>query len=325
MRRAPPVQLSRAERREIAAQLRTPSGNLRLARRLRIVLRAADGLQNRQIAKELGTNSATVALWRRRFLMQRIPGLVRDAPRPGRPPVIPTSTIETIVWRKLGGLSPQSTRWSARRVAKSVGVSKTTVQRVWKAHQLRLRRAASLPRPEPGTEFVDKVSDFVGLYLNPPERAMVFSVDEKAQGTALARREREAMRVLRRRSSGAEFRAFLQTIDRETPAQYDLHLLLDDRMAPTPPEVSRWLAGHPRFHFHFLPSDGSGPNLMDRWLREITQKRVRPGTFPSVVRLRRSIQGHYSALGSSGHPFVWSATSEEIRDRARSARNAAVS
>jgi len=320
MRRAPPVQLSRSERREIGIRLRSPTTPPRLARRLTIVLRASDGAENREIAKELRTNPATVALWRRRFLMQRLPGITRDAPRPGRPPVIPTSTIETIVWRKLGGLSPQSGRWSARRVASSVGVSKTTVQRIWKAHQLRLRRASSPSRPEPGTEFVDKVTDFVGLYLNPPERAMVFSVDEKAKRSSLGPRERAAMAELRRRSQGVEFRAFLQAIDRETPPQFDLHLLLDDRMAPTPPEVARWLASHPRFHFHFLPSDGSGPNLIDRWLREFTQRRARSSSFPSVVRLRRSIQGHFSTPVSGGRPFVWSATAEEIRDRAERSR-----
>lgn len=320
MRRAPPVRISRQERRDLEARLRATTTSKRVARRLRIVLRASTGRENEEIARELGTSPATVALWRRRFLMQRLPGVERDAPRPGRPPVIPTSTVETIVWRKLGGLTPGSPRWSARRVARSVGVSKTTVQRIWKAHQLRLRRAVTPARPEPGTEFVDRVTDFVGLYLNPPERAMVFCVDEKARGTSLGQQERRAMAELRRPSRGVEFRAFLQAIDRETPAELDLHLLLDDRMAPIPPEVARWLSGHPRFHFHFLPSDGSGPNLIDHWFREFTQKRVRSEAFPSVVRLHRSIQGHFAAPGSATRPFVWSATAEEIRDRAGRAR-----
>jgi homeodomain-containing protein/DDE superfamily endonuclease len=279
------------------------------------VLRAAEGAQNREIARELGTNPTTVALWRRRFLMQGIPGLARDAPRPGRPPAIPTSTIQVILRTTLGRKPPEAAYWSARRLAHTVGVSKTTVQRVWKAHHIQPRRAVESFRPNPGAKFVEKVTDFVGLYLYPPERAMVFTVDENAQGSALARAERRAIDEFQERSRATEFRAFLQTIDRETPKELDLHLLVDNRLAPTAPEVRRWLVRHPRFYLHYLPSDGGGPNLIDRWLGEFTKKRVRSTTFPSVARLHRAIRTHFGGFGAGERPFVWVASSEEIRER----------
>jgi DNA-binding CsgD family transcriptional regulator len=314
------VTLSRAERREVAALLRAPPESARVTQRLRIVLRASRGESNEEIARSLRVNPGTVARWRRRFLMQRIPGVVTDAPRAGRPSTIPPATVETIVWRKLGGLRPGATPWSARRVAASVGVSKTTVQRIWRTQEARLRRAAGRPRPEPDTEFAERVTDLVGLYLNLPERAMVFSVDERTRGSALGARERRAIAELRRPGHGLAFRAFLQAIERETPPELDLHLLLDGRMAPLPPAAARWLAGHPRFHLHFLPSESPNPTLIDRWFRDFSQRRIRSGAFPSVVRLHRSIQGHFAQAGSAGRPFIWNATAEEIRDRTGKAR-----
>jgi transposase-like protein len=323
MRRAPSVTLSRTERREIVARLASPQVTPRVALRLEIVLRAARGDSNEGIARALRANPGTVALWRRRFLMQRVPGVIRDAPRPGRPPEVPAATVETIVWRKLGGLSPGAPRWSAERVARSVGVSKTTVQRIWRAQDARLRRAAKPARPEPDTEFAQKVTDLVGLYLNLPERAMVFSVDERARSSALGPRERKAIAQLRRPGHAVAFRAFLQAIERETPHELGLHVLLDGRMAPLPPEVARWVADHPRFHLHFLPTEGTNPSLIDQWFREFTQRRLRAGAFPSVVRLHRSIRGHFAEPGSAGRPFVWSATLEEIRDRSGRVRGKA--
>jgi len=321
MRRAPTVRLSRGERSQLTAWVRAHTTSQRRVVRARIVLRAADGAQNRAIARELRTTPGTVAVWRRRFLLHRIPGIEEDAPRPGRPPIIPTSTIQAIVRSTLGRRPPNAPYWSARSLARDMGVSKTTVQRVWKAHQLDPRRAAESFRRNPGPEFVRKVTDFVGLYLNPPERAMAFSVDERARGSALRPSERRAFSRFQERSRAAEFRAFLQTIDRETPRELDVHLLVDNRLGPTAPEIRRWLVRHPRFYLHLLPSEGPTPTLLDRLLGEFTKKRVRSGTLPSVARLHGAIQHHFMSLEESGRAFVWTATGEEIRSRSSSRQN----
>ncbi len=315
MRRAPSVRLSREERRQLAGWVQARDSPRRRVFRARIVLRAAEGAQNRSIARELGTTPATVALWRRRFLSQRVPGIEKDAPRPGRPPVIPTSTIQAIVRSTLGRRPPNAPYWSARSLARDMGVSKTTIQRVWKAHQLEPRRAAESFRRSTGPEFVQKVTDFVGLYLNPPERAMAFSVDERARSSALRPGERKAISEFQARSRAAEFRAFLQTIDRETPRELDVHLLVDNRVATTDPEVRRWLVRHPRFYLHLLPTEGSTPSLLDRLLPEFTKKRLRSGSQPGVARLQGAIQHHFTTLKAARRPFVWTATSEEIRSR----------
>ncbi len=324
MRRAPPVRLSREERRQLTAWVQAHTTPQRRVFRARIVLRAAEGAQNREIAEELRTTPGTVALWRRRFLTQRIPGIEKDAPRPGRPPVIPTSTIQAIVRSTLGRKPSNAAYWSARSLAKDMGVSKTTVQRVWKSHQLEPRRAAESFRRNPGPEFVRKVTDFVGLYLNPPERAMAFSVDERARGSALRPSERRAIFEFQERSHAAEFCAFLQTIDRETPRELDVHLVVDNRVSPTAPEVRRWLVRHPRFYLHLLPSEGSAPTLLDRLLGEFTKKRVRSGTLPSVARLHGAIEHHFTTLKGGRRPFVWTATGDEIRARASSRQNKVV-
>jgi len=231
--------------------------------------------------------------------------------------MVPTSTIKLIVRRTLGRRPGGNRPWTARTLARTVGVSKTTVQRIWKARGIQPLRPAEGVRPASSTQFVEKVTDFVGLYLNPPERAMAFCVDEKGKASNLSRKERSALEKYQQRSRAEEFRSFLQTVDRETPIELDLHLLLDNRIAPTSPEVQRWLVRHPRFHLHFLPSSESGPNLIDRWFAEFTQKRAPPETFPSVVRLHRAIRDHFSTPDAAARPFVWAATSEEIRDRSQ--------
>jgi transposase len=316
VRRASPIRLSRGERQTLNAWVRSPGPSPRRALRARIVLRASDGAQNQLIAKELGTTPGTVAVWRRRFLDQRVPGIERDAPRPGRPPVIPASKIQAIVRSTLGRRPSNAPYWSARSLAREMGVSKTTVQRIWRVHKLEPRRAAATFRRSPGPEFVQKVTDLVGVYLNAPERAMAFSVDERARGPLRRPGERRTRSEVLERRRAAEFCAFLQTIDREAPPELDVHLLVDNRIAPTAPEVHRWLVRHPRFYLHLLPADASGPSLLDRLLGEFTKTRVRTGAAPSVARLQGAIQHHYAQVRSSRRPFVWTATSEEIRSGA---------
>ncbi len=315
MRRAPPIQLTRDERRRLTRLVGDRAARPRVALRARIVLRAAEGAENGTIATELGSNPGTVALWRRRFLTQRIPGLLQDAPRPGRPPAIPTSTITAIVRTTRGRAPPDAPYWSARRLAAATGVSKTTVQRVWKAHQIQPRRPEAAADGRSDLRFVEKITDLVGLYLNAPERAMVFAVDEKAKGSLLPLRDRRSISEVAERSRAHEFRAFLQTIDRETAKDLDLHLLVDRLLAPATPEVGRWLVRHPRFHLHFLPPAGAGPDLIERFLAGVSKKRILSTTFPSVARLHRAIRAHFGTPGASSQPLVWVAAGEEIRDR----------
>jgi hypothetical protein len=321
MRRAPAVQLVGRERRRLASLVRALSTPARIAFRARLVLRAADGLENRQIARELGSSPGTVGLWRKRFLMQRIPGIEKDAPRPGRPPVIPTSTIQLIV-QTSRGRSADGARWSARRLARRFCVSKTTVLRVWRAHRI-ARPTSGLPfAPARTPEFADKVSDFVGLYLNPPERAMAFSVDERARDRAPVQPAGNTRRS-RLRDPSLEFRNFLQAVDRETPKPLDVHLLMDSRLTSSAPAVRRWLVRHPRFYLHLLPSGRSPPNLIDRLLREFTRKRIRPATPESAARLHGAVQRYFGTLDGSQGPFIWTATSDEIRSRSTSRPNTA--
>ena len=315
MRRAPEVRLLRGEKVRLSALAGSASSPPRLAQRARIVLRAAEGRSDREIALEVGTDAGTVARWRHRFLMQRLPGIERDAPRPGRPPTIPTSTIQVILRSTLGRRAPGGRFWSARTLAREVGVSKTTVQRVWKAHGIEPHRPSETYRANPGMKFVDKVTDFVGLYLDPPERAMVFAVDERARSSGLAPKERRAIAAYEDRRRGLEFRSFLQAIDRETPKGLDLHLLVDSRLTPSDPELRRWLVRHPRFYLHFVPSGSGGAHVIDRWFAQFTRKRLGSEAFPSVVRLRRAIRDHLALPDARGRPFVWTATADEIRDR----------
>lgn len=314
MRRAPSVRLHWRERRELNALVQSPFAPPRLRLRARVVLRASEAATNKQIARALGTNPGTVARWRRRFLLHGTPGLLKDAPRPGRPPSIPDSKVALIIRSKADRGSPRAPGWSTRRLATATGVSKSTIQRIWQAQGIDPRRAAEPLRPETGMGFLDNVTDMVGLYLNPPERAIAFSTDERLRSSKLGKGELRAIANLRRRSQGVEFQAFLQVIDRETPGTLRVHLLLDSRLAPAPPQLNRWLAQHPRFHFHYLPSDRAGLTLIDRLVAEFSRRRVPPGESPSAQRLRHAIREHFRASRGLPRPFIWTTTAEDIRN-----------
>jgi transposase len=316
VRRAPEVRLLRGERARLEAVARSAASPARLARRARLVLEASRGRTNQEIARDLATDPATVARWRRRFLMQRLPGILHDAPRPGRPPSIPTATIRVILRSTLGRRAPGGRYWSARSLAREVGVSKTTVQRVWKAHGIEPRRAAETFRTDPGMGFLRGVREFVGLYLDAPERAMAFAVDRQARSPDRAVGERVTEPGADDRRRSLEFRAFLQGVDRETPKGLEVHLLVDSRLTPAEPEVSRWLARHPRFFLHYVRS-GRGANVIERWFGRFARQRVGRASFPSVVRLHRAIRDHLSRPDAARRPFVWTATSEEIQERDR--------
>ncbi len=315
MRRAPPVHLTRVERRRLLALSEGPGAPSRIARRARIVLRAARGLENLEIAGELRTTARTVGLWRRRFLSERVPGLLSDAPRSGRPPTVPTTTIELIRATARGPPPPGAPAWTARELARRFRVSKTTVLRI-RARDRRTPAPMNAPRRDaPERSFMEGVTDLVGLFLDPPERAMAFSVDPRGRGPSLPppRERRRAARP--RRASPAEFRAFLQRIDHATPPHLEVHLLVDRRPGPPAPIVARWLVRHPRFHLHVLPPGRSSPTLFDRTLFDLRRKHVGARTPSSAARLHAAVERYFGALAPIGEPLVWTATSEEIDAR----------
>ena len=313
VRRAPAVRLHREQRRQLAALARDRRVPSKVALRAEIALRAADGQSNVEIARALGLGAHTVGVWRKRFLFHGVAGLTRDAPRPGRPPVIPASKVQAVLEATQYRKPPRGPRWTVRALALETGLSRSTVQRIWRAHGL-----AGSRRPIPrtsvsGLAFLERVTDLVGLYLNPSERAVAFSTDERVPVAAPSPRVRRSPTARRRRPRGAEFRAFLQRADRETPGQLDVHLLVDSRLGPAPPEVDRWLRTHPRFHLHYLPTDPGSLNLIDRLIDGFSRRRDRPGTSASAHRLKYAIQEHLASYRSSLRSFIWTATSDEIR------------
>ena len=313
MRRAPSVRPHLRERRELLALAQNPGTPERIRLRARIVLRAAERARNQQIARELGTSPGTVARWRRRFLLHGTPGILKDAPRPGRPPSIPESKVGLIIRSALSPPTPQAPPWSTRTLAREVGVSKSTVQRIWNARGIGPHRVPPPSPSEGGMRFLANVTDMVGVFLNPPERAIALSTDERVRSTATGQGVVPALARLRSRSEEMEFRAFLQIIDRETPEPLDVHLLLDNRFAPVPPPLERWLTRHPRFHLHYLPSDRTGSTLIDRLVADFSRRKARPGESPSARRLRHAIRDHLRTRRGVPGPFVWTSSAEEIR------------
>lgn len=344
MRVAPTIQLTPEERDQLLSWARGRSTPFRLVLRAKIILRAADGVQNKQIAEELGAQPNTCALWRSRFYRLRLAGIEQDAPRPGGPFTLPDTTIQAIVHDTLHTPPPNATHWSVRTMARRHGVSPDTVQRIWKARRLQPHRVEhyKLSRDK---HFEQKLRDVVALYLNPPEHALVLSVDEKTQIQALDRTqailplrpgvpERQthdyrrngttdlfaALNVLNGRIIGEchkrhrakEFLAFLRTLDRSTPAELDLHLILDNLSTHKTAQVKRWVLRHPRFHFHFVPTSSSWLNQVERWFNDLTQKRIRRGTFHSELELIQALKLYIETYNEVPRPFEWRATADQI-------------
>ncbi|MCI4326561.1 MAG: IS630 family transposase [Thermoplasmata archaeon] len=344
MRVAAPVSLAPNERRQLESWARGRSTPFRIVLRAKIVLRAADGLQDKQIATELNTQRSTSALWRGRFRRLRLAGIEQDAPRPGGPSTLPDSKIRAIVHDTLRTKPHNATQWSVRLMAARHGVSPDTVARIWKARRLQPHR---LEHYKLSTDhlFEEKLRDVVGLYLNPPEHALVLSVDEKTQIQALDRTpailslrpgvpERQthdyrrngtsdlfaALDVVEGRIIGEchkrhrvrEFLAFLRTLDRNTPPELDLHLVLDNLSTHKTPEVKRWVLRHPRFHFHFVPTGSSWLNQVERWFHDLTHRQIRRGTFHSERELIETLKLYIERYNEVPRPFQWRATADEI-------------
>ena len=317
---------------------------MRLVQRARIVSLAADGMQSQEIARRLQISRPTVQLWRERFLALRLKGLEKDAPRPGRLPRISARKVRAVVEATLHSKPRDATHWSTRSMARAQGLSEATVRRIWKRHRLKphLVKTFKLSQDE---RFYEKLQDVVGLYLNPPDKALVLCVDEKSQIQALertrpllplrpglpARQTHDykrngtttlfaALNVLDGKVIGdcmprhrhQEFIRFLKRVDVETPAELDLHLIVDNYGTHKHKRVRAWLERHPRFHLHFTPTSSSWLNLVERWFRKLTVKRLRRGSFESVPALVKTITDYIAANNQNPRVFVWTATVESI-------------
>jgi transposase len=314
-----------------------------LALRSRIVLAAADGESNSDMARRFGVSRTTVKRWRSRFVEGRCDGLL-DEPRPGRPRAVGDAQIESLITATLETTPKDATHWSTRSMAEHLGMSQSTVSRVWRAFGLAPHKQDSW-KLSTDPLFVEKVRDVVGLYLNPPERALVLCVDEKTQIQALnrtqpvfpmlpstpARASHDYVRhgtsslyaaldlttgkvigALHSRHRASEFLAFLKTIDASVPADLDVHLVLDNASTHKTPAIKRWLAAHRRFVLHFTPTSSSWLNLVERWFAELTSKKLRRGTHTSVRQLNADIRAWITTWNDNPRPYVWTKTADQI-------------
>jgi len=344
MRIAERIVLSPEERSTLEAWGKGRSLPLRVVQRARIIRLAAGGMQNQDVAKEVGVSCPTVHLWRQRFLALRLPGLEKDAPRPGRIPRIRARKIRAVVEATLHTTPPEATHWSTRAMAKAQGLSEATVRRIWKQYNLQPHRVETFKLSR-DKRFIEKLHDVVGLYLNPPDKALVLCVDEKSQIQALDRTQPllplrpgiparqthdykrngtttlfAALSMLDGKVIGdcmprhrhQEFIRFLKRINTDTPAGLDLHLIVDNYGTHKHPRVQSWLARHPRFHLHFIPTSSSWLNMVERWFREITDKRLRRGTFESEGALIKAIMRYIENHNQNPKAFVWTASLESI-------------
>ena len=341
---APNLPLSESERKQLLALSRHRSTPRGIVLRLNIVLGAAEGIANHALARKLSTSLPTVLLWRRRFDSGGLAAVLEDRPRSGRPKQISEQREAALVEATIRTTPSDATHWSVRTMAASQKLSPATVQRIWKKHKLQPHRVESF-KFSSDPEFAPKVRDIVGLYINPPEKAVVLSVDEKSQIQALDRTqpilplrpglpERQthdyerhgtttlfaALNVLegtvigqcQPRHRHREFRRFLDRIDESVHPSLDIHLVLDNYGTHKHPEVKKWLVERPRYHVHFTPTGSSWLNQIERWFAEITRKRIRRGTFRSVRELVKAIQDYLRQYNKNPQPFQWVASASRI-------------
>jgi transposase len=339
------VVVSDVERVVLERWARRPKSSQALAFRCRIVLAAAEGLSSTEIAARLGCTGSTVGKWRGRFARRGLDGL-HDEPRPGKPRSISDEDVERVIVKTLEEQPAQGTHWSTRSMAAATGMSQSAISRIWRAFGLKPQQSEAF-KLSPDPQFIDKVRDIVGLYLNPPEAAVVLCVDEKAQIQALDRSapilpllpgvpERRSHDYVRHgttnlyaaldlvsgrviaemtpRHRAAEFRRFLNRIDASVPSHLDVHLVLDNSSTHKTPAIQRWLLRHPRFTLHFTPTYSSWLNLVERWFAELTMKSIKRGSHRSVHDLVASIRTWIANWNDDPKPFVWHKTADEILD-----------
>ena len=352
MRIAPAISLTEAQRALLTRYARGRAVAVRVSQRAKILLLAADGRQDTEIAQALSTARATVARWRLRFLRLGVAGIEKDAPRPGRQPSVSPETVQEIVRKTTQEKPPQVTQWSTRSMARASGVSEATVRRIWhkhglKPHLVKTFKLSNDPR------FAEKLEDVVGLYLNPPEHALVLSLDEKTQIQALDRTQPglplkkgrgetmthdykrhgpttlfAALNTLDGTVIGTcmkqhrheEWLKFLRLIDRETPPDRELHLIVDNYGTHKHPDVQSWLYLHPRFHIHFTPTSASWANMVERFFRDVTDQRIRRGVFRSVAELEHAISDYLAQHNRQPKPFIWTAKASDILEKVKRGR-----
>jgi len=352
MRRACEIVLDEQERATLEKWAKGRLTPARLVIRAHVVLLAAQGLENQAIAGRLSIGRDTVATWRQRFSRHRLGGIVQDAPRGGRTPTVRDEVSARIVEWTTQKKPAEATHWSTRTLAKELGVSRSMVQRVWKAHGLKPHLVKTF-KVSNDPHFVEKTQDIVGLYLNPPEHALVLCCDEKSQIQALDRTQPglpikkgrcgtmthdykrngtttlfAALELAEGRLIGTcmprhrhqEWLKFLKQIDRETPPGLDLHLIVDNYATHKHPKVQAWLKRHRRFHIHFTPTSSSWLNLVERWFREISDKRIRRGVFKSVQELVAAIMDYIRHHNADPQAFVWIAKADDILAKVSRAR-----
>ena len=340
-----PLTVTEEERERLESLAHRARSQALLARRARVVLACAEGLDNKAVAKRLRCSLGMVGKWRSRFLAARLEGL-SDEPRPGAPRKVSDDQVEKVVIQTLESTPRGQTHWSTRGLAKVSGLSRMTISRIWHAFGLQPHRADTF-KLSPDPQLIEKVRDIVGLYMNPPEHALVFCVDEKSQIQALDRTqpllplrpgqvergthdykrhgttslfaalELKTSRVigqLHRRHRSREFRQFLDAIEAQVPAELEAHLIVDNYGTHKTAMIRKWFAKRPRFHVHFTPTYGSWINLVERWFAELTNKRIRHGVFRSVKELESAIREYISVHNEDPKPFVWTRTADQILD-----------
>ncbi len=340
---AVPISLTEADRTVLLGWSRRPKTAQALALRARIVLGADSGLTNTAIAAQLGITLVTVTKWRRRFAERGLEGL-HDEPRPGAPRTITDAHVERVLTTTLESTPANATHWSTRSLAAQLGLSQSAVSRIWRAFGLQPHKSEAFKLSR-DPFFIDKVRDVVGLYLNPPERALVLCVDEKPQiqateGTApvlpmrlgqpeqhthdyirhgtrdlfaaLDVRTGTVIGEVRHRHRSLEFRKFLDTVEKNTPPELELHLILDNSSIHKTPLIQRWLLRHPRVYLHFTPTSASWLNLVESWFALLTRRQLSRGSFRSTRALEQAIKGYIAATNADPKPFIWTKTADEI-------------
>ncbi len=331
------------ERQRLESLARRSQTSPNLARRARVVLACAEGKSNNVVARRLRLTPATVCKWRGRFVRERLEGLY-DEPRPGAPRKITDDEIEQLITRTLETTPRGATHWSVREMAKATGMSRMAINRIWRAFGLQPHRTETF-KLSPDPQLIEKVRDIVGLYFDPPQHAVVLSVDEKTQIQALDRTQPllpmrpgqverrthdykrhgttslfaalevatgKVISQLHHRQRSVEFRKFLDTIDAQVPQELDVHLILDNSSTHKSPPIRNWLAKRPRFHVHFTPTYGSWLNMVERWFAELTNKQIRRGVHRSVAELEAAIREFIDAHNENAKPFVWTKSADQI-------------
>jgi len=338
-----PLILSEEERERLQSLAHRARSQSLLARRARVVLASADGLDNKSVARKLRVSLGMVGKWRSRFLESRLEGLY-DEPRPGAPRKVSDSQVEEVIIQTLESTPRGETHWSTRGIAKATGLSRMTISRIWHAFGLQPHRTETF-KLSPDPQLIEKVRDIVGLYMNPPDHALVFCVDEKSQIQALDRTQpllplrpgqlergthdykrhgttslfaalelktSHVIGQLHRRHRSREFREFLDVIEAQVPDALEVHIIVDNYGTHKTATIRKWFAKRPRFHVHFTPTYGSWINLVERWFAELTNKRLRRGVFRSVKELEAAIREYIAVHNEDPKPFVWTRTADQI-------------